>query len=180
MKKKTQSELRIERLCRLSRFSPWIVRWKAKRILDTCREAKGLKKYSRGDEPKIISRFKGRIREKYSKSYIQKINQKTGSLDYMIIDIICTEWSEKIIDKVFAKMREFDEEADDYTYILTEYYLSGEKREDVDIQIEMDLTHSKYYRLKNQAILLFGIMLWHTILEECVYNTASGEAVAFG
>lgn len=67
-----------------------------------------------------------------------------------------------------------------YTYILTEYYLSGEKREDVDIQIEMDLTHSKYYRLKNQAILLFGIMLWHTVLEECVYNTAPGEVVAFG
>lgn len=180
MRKKTQSELRIERLCRMSRFSPCIVRWKSKKILDAYREAQDLKKYSMKDEQIIIRRMKTKIQEKYNKSYIQRINQKTSSLDYMLLDILGTEWAEGIIDKVFEKMRDFDEEADDYAYILTEYYLSEEKREDIDIQIDMEVTHSKYYRLKNRAILLFGIMLWLTILEECVYNTNAGEAVAFG
>ena len=171
MKSKTQSELRIERLCMINRFSTQIVKWKSKKILDAYREAKKVKEYSRKDEGSVISCLKAKVREKYDKSYVMKVNHKTGSLDYMLLDVIGTKWAENIIDKVFAKMCEFDEDSDDYCYILTEYYLSENKREDIDIQDEMEVSYSKYYRLKKNAILLFGILLWLTVLDECIDNS---------
>lgn len=166
--RRTLSEERIERLCRLNRFSTYIVMRKSKKILDMYREAKAAKKYASIEEEQIINRLKVAAKEKYEKTYILKQNEKTGSIDYLLMEVLGTEWTDKIVEKVFAKMEEFDPNCDTYSEIIRSYYIKEEKIDDVDIQVSLDMGRAYYYRMKKAATTLFGILLWNIVVEECI------------
>lgn len=170
--RKTLSEERIERLCRLNRFSTYIVMGKSKKILDKYREAQFVKQYASLEEEKIIRRLKVAVRDKYEKTYIKKENEKTGSIDYMLLEILGTEWADRMISKVFEKMKEFDPNSDLYSEIIRDYYFKEDKMDDVDIQVELNLGRTFYYRMKKAAITLFGILLWNIAVEECIESCA--------
>ena len=165
---KMQMEARINRLCRMGRFSPYIVWRKSKNILEQYRNTETTKRFSIEDEQAFIEKLVTDIREKYIKSYLQKCNEKTGSLQEAIPEIFCTKWADEIIDEVLLAMESFAEGTDVYNNIIMEYYLGDKRRDDVDIQVEMDLQRTKYYELKKQAIILFGILLWNTVIDKCI------------
>lgn len=169
--RKTLSEERIERLCRLNRFSTYVVMKKSKKILDMYREAKVAKEYATVEEEQVINRLMIAAKEKYEKTYILKENEKTGSIDYMLIEVLGTEWADKMIEKVFAKMAEFEANSDTYSEIIRDYYFKEDKMDDVDIQVELNLGRTFYYRMKRAAITLFGILLWNIVVEECISET---------
>ena len=168
MNKQFQSELRIENLCRANGFSAYIVMKKTKRILDQFRDAHGIKNCLKDEEELVIKRLVLAVREKYRQSYIKRHNHKTGSLDYLLLDVIGTEWADEVVAEVFSKMADFDRNTEDYTNIIVKYYFAKEPLDDVSIQVEMDLPRSTYYRMKRQAIILFGILLWTTVIDMCV------------
>ncbi len=73
-----------------------------------------------------------------------------------------------MIEKVFDKMAEFEPNSDLYSDIIQDYYFNEDKMDDVDIQVELNLGRTYYYRMKRAAITLFGILLWNIVEEECV------------
>ena len=79
-----------------------------------------------------------------------------------------TEWAHQILETVFEKMRNFDKCGDDLVTIIDSYYINDKPMEDVDIQVELDMTRSYYYRMKKAVTAIFGIMLGNTVVEECV------------
>lgn len=109
---------------------------------------------------------------KQNKIILRKENEKTGSIDYMLLEILGTEWAGKIISKVFEKMKEFDANGETYSDIIRDYYFIEDKMDDVDIQVELNIGRTFYYRMKKAAITLFGILLWNIVVEECIRKTA--------
>lgn len=95
-----------------------------------------------------------------------------GSIDYMLLEILGTEWADKIISKVFEKMKGFDANGETYSDIIRDYYFIEDKMDDVDIQVELNIGRTFYYRMKKAAITLFGILLWNIVVEECIRKTA--------
>lgn len=120
----------------------------------------------------MINRLKEAVRKKYEMTYIKKENEKTGSIDYMLLEILGTEWADKIISEVFEKMKGFDSNGETYSDIIRDYYFIEDKMDDVDIQVELNIGRTFYYRMKKAAITLFGILLWNIVVEECIRKTA--------
>ena len=48
------------------------------------------------------------------------------------------------------------------------YYLDAKVMDDDYIMDKLNLSRATYYRRKKEAIIIFGIMLWNTMIEECV------------
>lgn len=166
--RKTVVEERIERICRLNRFSVFIVMRKAKRILEQYRDSQVNSGNIISNEELVIHRFKKAVRKKYEQTYVYKQGEKTGSIDYMLMEIMGTEWAGQIMENVFEKMRDFDKCGADLVTIVDNYYTSDSPMDDVDIQVELDMTRSYYYRMKKAATALFGILLWNTVIDKCI------------
>lgn len=168
--RKTTVEERIERICRLNRFSTYIVLRKAKNILEQYRGSEFDSGNYPVNEELIVHRFKKAVREKYYQTYVHKQGEKTGSVDYMLMEISGTKWAQEIIETVFERMRDFDKCGNELVTIIDRYYSRTDPTDDVDIQVELDMTRSYYYRMKKAATALFGILLWNTMVEECVFE----------
>ena len=56
--------------------------------------------------------------------------------------------------------------------IIRDYYFIEDKMDDADIQVELNIGRTFYYRMKKAAITLFGILLWNIVVEECIKKTA--------
>lgn len=169
---KVNFEKRIERLCRHNRFSAYIVMMKSKKLLEQNRNASFVPLCNEKDEPEIVRRFKYLANQKHKQTYVAKCGEKTGSIDYMLMEIMKTRWTLGIVGRVLNIMKTFDEKGEDYVNIIENYYLSEDPLEDVDIQVELDITRSYYYRMKKAAITLFGILLWNTMLDEVIEKSA--------
>lgn len=69
------------------------------------REAKVAKEYAALEEEQVINRLMIVAKEKYEKTYILKENEKTGSIDYRLIEVLGTEWADKMIEKCLLRWR---------------------------------------------------------------------------
>lgn len=169
---KVNFEKRIERFCRQNRFSAYIVMLKSKKLLEQYRNAPCTSGYNVQNEKEIVRRFKQLANQKYRQTYVAKCGEKTGSIDYMLLEIMGTKWAMEIVDKVFNVMKTFDDNGSDYVFIIEKYYMAENPFDDVDVQVELEITRSYYYRMKKAAITLFGILLWNTMIDECIEKSA--------
>lgn len=78
----------------------------------------------------------------------------------------------EIVARVFNVMKTFDDNGSDYVFIIEKYYMAENPFDDVDVQVELEITRSYYYRMKKAAITLFGILLWNTMVDECIEKSA--------
>ena len=89
---------RITRLCEQSRLNPKLVQWKTEKLLEPYRDAKQIVRRNTISEERIVNRALCLIREKYHKYQIG-LGHKTKSIDFIIMEVLGTEWAEKIIEK---------------------------------------------------------------------------------
>lgn len=169
---KVNFEKRIERFCRQNRFSAYIVMLKSKKLLEQYRNAPCTFGYNAQEEKEIVRRFKLLANQKYRQTYVAKCGEKTGSIDYMLLEIMGTKWAMEIVAKVFNVMKTFDDNGPDYVFIIDKYYMAENPSDDVDVQVELEITRSYYYRMKKAAITLFGILLWNTMIDEVIEKSA--------
>ncbi len=91
--RKAKVEARIEALCANHRFSTTIVYWKAIKILGRYRDIRYLSVMVTKDSEQITEKTKSLIRDKFFKSYVRKECAKTGSLDYILSDMLSIEYA---------------------------------------------------------------------------------------
>ena len=166
-KKKTKVEERIEALCANHRFSTTVVYWKAVKILSRYRDIRNLPIPVTKNSEEITEKTTGLIREKFIRTYIKKEWAKTGSLDYILCDMLSIEYADDIINAVFDRMSRLKFHVDEYRPIIFHNFLSPTELADEDILLEVGLSRSSYYRKKKEAITLFGILVWTEMLERC-------------
>lgn len=164
-RRKSQAEKRIECMCAQLRFSSTVVEWKAKKILTQYRDSQHLRNCARDDES-VLDKAGELFKDKYYKCYRDKDCQNTGSLDYMVAEILATKSTDKIIDIVYTRMGEFQFNAEEYKRIIYLCYFEPMKPVDEEIMDELALGRSSFYRKKKEATILFGIILWTVMLGE--------------
>ena len=166
-KRKTKVEERIETLCANHRFSTTVVYWKAVKLLGRYRDIRNLPIIVTKDSEKITERTVGLIRDKFFMSYVRKECAKTGSLDYILSDMLSIEYADDVIEAVFMRMGRMGFVVDEYRPIIYYNFLSPKIWVDEEILLEIGISRSSYYRKKREAITLFGILLWTEMLERC-------------
>ena len=165
--RKTKVQARIEALCANHRFSATVVFWKSVKILGRYRDIRNLPVMVTKDSNLIAEKTKSLIRDKFFKSYVRKECAKTGSLDYILSDMLSIEYADDVIDAVFERMVSMNFPAEEYRPIIYYNFLHPVELSDEEIMIEIGLSRSSYYRKKKEAITLFGILLWSKMLERC-------------
>ena len=166
-KRKTKVEVRIETLCSSHRFSTTVVYWKAMKILSRYRDIRNLPVLITKNSKEITEKTIGIIRDKFTKTYIDKEWATTGSLDYILSDMLSIEYADDVIESVFDRMNRLRFYVDEYRPIIYYNYLLPMEMADEDILLEIGFSRSSYYRKKKEAITLFGILLWTEMLERC-------------
>ena len=165
MERKTRVWRRIEALCGKCHFSPTVVYWKSERILSYYRDIRNLPTVMTHDAQMIKDKTTELIREKFHKVYVEKKCSLTGSLDYILSDILSLEYADDVIEVVFERMNDMSFCTEEYRPIIEYNFLYPDELPDDDIQIEVGMSRTSYYRKKKEAIILFGILLWNVMLE---------------
>ena len=168
--RKVNAGARIARICAQHRFSTGIVLEKSKKILDSYRDGRYMAQYGVSNEEAKLERVKRLIREKHEITYIKKQGHKTGSLDYLIMEVIGTSWADHLIEKSYELINDLGVYEEDYKQILDMYYFDAKLRDDDYIMDKLSLARATYYRRKKEAITVFGIALWLTMTGECIVS----------
>ena len=166
-KRRTRTTIRIERLCELSHYAPEVVYRKAKKILSRYRDIRNMAAINVRSEEEIKEMTIRLIREKFEKLYITKDTTITESLDYILSDILSLEYADDVIEEVFERMQKLNFPVEEYRMLIEYSYLYLKEMPDEEIMIEVGMSRTSYYRKKKDAITLFGIILWNTMLERC-------------
>ena len=164
-KRRTRSTIRIEMLCEQNHFSPTVVYWKSKKILGRYRDIRNLPAINLRTEEEITDKTIKLIRQKFKKSFVDKKCAYTGSLDYILNDILSLEYADDVIEEVFERMSAMNFEVEEYRPLIEYNFLYPDEISDVEIMEEIGMSKTSYYRKKKDAINLFGIVLWNTMLE---------------
>ena len=119
------------------------------------------------NEEEIREKALSPVREKFHKCYVEKKCERTGSIDHILSDFLSLEFADKVIEMVFDRMRRMRFSVDEYRPIIEYNFIYPEQLPDDQIQYEIGMSRSSYYRKKKDAIVLFGILLWNVMLEYC-------------
>ena len=163
--RRTKDAERIDILCEHSRFSPTVVYWKSEKILSRYRDIRNLPTMVTKDAEEITEKTIALIREKFHKTYVKKECAQTGSLDYILCEILNLEFADEVIDAVFTRMKQMLFHVDEDRDIIDKIFLRPFEASDTDIRLEIGMSKTTYYRKKKEAITLFGILLWNIMLE---------------
>lgn len=173
--RKVNASVRIERACAQYRFSTGIVLEKSKKILDQYRDGKLISQFGNIDEKGKLERVKRLINEKYKTTFVDKKGHTTGSLDYLIMEVIGTSWADFLIEQSFNLINDMGLYQEDYKTVLDLYYFDKKVRDDDYIMDKLGISRSTYYRRKKEAITIFGLALWLTMIDECVTKNDDEE-----
>ncbi len=165
--RRTRSTIRIEGLCELSHFTPDVAYRKSKKILSRYRDIRNMAAVNMRPEEEIKEMTINLIREKFEKLYITKDTTITESLDYILSDILSLEYADDVIEEVFERMHNLNFDDEEYRPMIEHNFLYPKELLDEEIMIELGMSKTSYYRKKREAITLFGIILWNTMLERC-------------
>ena len=75
-----------------------------------------------------------------------------------------SRWMVELFDDTMIQVKEFPDGGDTYFDILSKAYLSKFKYSESDMLDMLRLERSTYYDRKKEAILVFGLALWGTVL----------------
>ena len=70
----------------------------------------------------------------------------------------------ELVDTAMIQVKEFPDCGERYFEILSKYYLSKFKYCESELLEVLQLERSSYYDRKKEAILVFGLALWGTVL----------------
>lgn len=75
-----------------------------------------------------------------------------------------SRWIVELFEDTMIQVKEFPEGGEIYFEILYKFYLSKFKYSEADMLEALNLERSTYYDRKKEAILVFGLALWGTVL----------------
>ena len=76
--------------------------------------------------------------------------------------VVCEQWFEEKSHLMLEQMKKFVEEGAELAHIIEAVYMRGTntQKTDLSMQLELNMGHTKYFSVKKDAIVLYGLMLW--------------------
>ena len=90
-------------------------------------------------------------------------NQGKHDLSIIIYNHIKVEWFTELVEDTIAKLREFPD-GDLYSGVINQYYLTSFVQDDETIAHELRVEYSRLYDRKREAMIMFGLCLWHYVI----------------
>ena len=75
-----------------------------------------------------------------------------------------TRWMVELVDSAMIQVKEFPATGEEYFEILSKFFLGKFKYSEADLLDVLKMERSRYYDRKKEAILIFGLALWGTVL----------------
>jgi hypothetical protein len=75
-----------------------------------------------------------------------------------------SRWMVELVDSAMLQVKEFPDNGDQYFEIISKFYLTKYKYCESELLEVIKLERSSYYDRKKEAILVFGLALWGTVL----------------
>ena len=76
--------------------------------------------------------------------------------------VACEKWYSEKSALVLDQMKAFVDEGDVLARIIDSVYMKGAntKKSNLAMQLELDMGHTKYFLVKKDAIVLYGLLIW--------------------
>ena len=78
------------------------------------------------------------------------------------------KWLAELVENTMLQVREFPDVGELYFELLSKAYLSKFKYREYEVIEMMDLERSTYYERKREALLVFALAFWGTILPKTI------------
>ena len=114
----------------------------------------------------------------YLKTYSSTVEK--GAFERNIRMLFDSRWMVELVDDAMIQVKEFPDIGDQYFEIISKFFLDKFKYCESELLEVLKLERSSYYDRKREAILVFGLALWGTVipkLEHILQDDSSNEYV---
>ena len=91
-------------------------------------------------------------------------NEDRGVFERNLKTLFDSKWMVELVDTAMIQVKEFPDIGERYFEILSKYFLSKFKYCESELLEVLQIERSSYYDRKKEAILVFGLALWGTVL----------------
>ena len=91
-------------------------------------------------------------------------NEDRGVFERNLKTLFDSKWMVELVDTAMIQVKEFPDSGERYFEILSKYFLSKFKYCESELLEVLQIERSSYYDRKKEAILVFGLALWGTVL----------------
>jgi len=178
MKVETNVMPKIKNLCVLLRLDDEEVLMKARLLLSFYHEIVWGALKNRGANMPAANEKKYNEAVTYLSAFPSTVDEK--ELQMNILSKFQAEWYEDLFKGAYNFVALYKHNSKVYTRILAECYLSEREWTDLELQLDMKIERSSYFKRKKEAVLLFGVALWGiTIPQKLNLPYASDHHTAF-
>lgn len=98
----------------------------------------------------------------YLKAYSSTVEK--GVFEKNLRTLFDSRWMVELVDDAMIQVKEFPDTGDQYFEIISKFYLDKFKYCESELLEVLKLERSSYYDRKKEAVLVFGLALWGTVL----------------
>lgn len=157
-RRKTLAMQTIEAMCASQNRNPTELAGKSKRLLESYRRVcwATLGACRIADDGAIHRALE------YLNSYSP--TESRAVFEQQLRTLFDSRWMMELVDDTMVQVKEFPDLGDIYFDILSKFYLSKFKLCEGELLQLLNMERSCYYDRKKEAILVFGLALWGTVL----------------
>jgi hypothetical protein len=90
-------------------------------------------------------------------------DQGKHDLSVIIVNYIKVEWFTELVEKTISKLRSCPD-GNLYAGVINQYFLTTFVQDDNTIAHELNVEYSRLYDRKREAMIMFGLCLWHYVI----------------
>jgi len=158
LKVETNVMPKIKNLCVLLRLDDEEVLKKARLLLSFYHDIVWGALKNRGANMPAANEKKYNEAVTYLSAFPSSVDEKELQMD--LLNKFQAEWYEDLFKGAFNFVSQYKHNSKVYTRILAECYLSEREWTDLELQLDMIIERSSYFKRKKEAVLLFGVALW--------------------
>jgi hypothetical protein len=98
----------------------------------------------------------------YLKTYSSMVEK--SDFERNLRTLFDSRWMVELVDDAMIQVKEFPDNGDQYFEIISKFFLSKFKYCESELLEVLKLERSSYYDRKKEAILVFGLALWGTVI----------------
>lgn len=162
MASKSLDYTRIAAICKAQGFEPKDVLKKSKLLFDSYKNAKFLQDNIPMKElsDEEVKKQMASARYQFLDLFWRRTEENEEDMRAFINKAITFPWFEKVIEFSLDHLADFKSVGKTYRKIIEVCYFKAIQETDIDRMVKCGLSRSRFYAKREEAIILFGVILW--------------------